>query len=80
MVYVVRAARRAGAGAPSRAEARTLPLYLAYISIISPPEQVRARRLELEHAKLVRHVALIERHAAMPMGAQMGTRSAAADS
>ena len=36
-------------------------------SYASRAEQVRARRLELEHAKLVRHVALIERHAAMPM-------------
>ena len=49
-------------------------------SYASRAEQVRARRRELEHAKLVRHVALIERHAAMPMGAQMGARSAAADS
>ena len=35
----------------------------------SRAEQVRARRLELERAKLVRHVALVERHAAMPMAA-----------
>ena len=45
-------------------------------SYASRAEQVRARRLELEHAKLVRHVALIERHAAMSMGG----RSAAPDS
>ena len=49
-------------------------------SYASRAEQVRARRLELEHAKLVRHVALIQRHAAMPIGAQMGARSAAPDS